>query len=158
MHQSTGTENEVARLRALQELGLLEMPDDKRFDRITRLAKVIFDTPIVFISFVDEEQQFFRSSMGIDITSTPRSISFCQYAIEHDQLMIIEDALLDNRFKTNPLVTGEPHIRFYAGAVLRSYDQYAIGTLCIIDTKPRTLTAQEQTLLLDLAQGGMDPL
>jgi diguanylate cyclase (GGDEF)-like protein/PAS domain S-box-containing protein len=158
MRHSTSTENEVARLRALQELGLLDMPDDQRFDRITRLAKVIFDTPIVFVSFIDKEQQFLKSSIGINITSTPRSISFCHHAIEQDQLMIVEDALLDERFKVNPLVIGEPHIRFYAGAVLRSYDRYAIGTLCIIDTRPRALTQEEQTLLLDLAQGAQNEL
>jgi diguanylate cyclase (GGDEF)-like protein/PAS domain S-box-containing protein len=158
MHQTTSTENEVARLRALQELGLLDMPDDHRFDRITRLTKVIFDTPIVFISFVGKDQQLLKSSIGTDIISTPRSISFCHHAIEQDKLMIVEDALLDERFQDNPLVIGDPHIRFYAGAVLRSYDQYPIGTLCIIDTKPRQLSEYEQTLLLDLAQGAQNEL
>lgn len=158
MQHSTSTENEVTRLRALQELGLLDIPDDDRFDRITRLAKTLFDTPIVFISFVGKEQQFLKSSIGTDITSTSKSLSFCRYAIEQNRLMIVEDALLDERFKTNPLVIGDPYIRFYAGAVLRSYDQYAIGTLCIIDTKPRILTEHEQTLLLDLAQDAQNEL
>lgn len=158
MQHPTSTENEVSRLRALQELGLLEMPDDQRFERITRLAKVVFNTPIVFISFVDEEEQFIKAGIGTNLTRTPKSLSFCRYAIEHNKLMIVEDALLDERFKTNPFVTGEPYIRFYAGAVLRSYDQYAIGTLCIVDTKPRVLTEHEQTLLLDLAQGAQNEL
>jgi len=158
MHQTTSTENEVARLRALQELGLLDMPDDDRFDRITRLTKVVFDTPVVFISFVGKDQQLLKFSIGTDIISTPRSISFCHHAIEQDKLMIVEDALLDERFQDNPLVIGDPHIRFYSGAVLRSYDQYPIGTLCIIDTKPRQLSEYEQTLLLDLAQGAQNEL
>lgn len=158
MNQVIVTDNEVERLRALRELGLLDTPPEERFDRITRLAKAIFNTSIVLISFVDEENQFFKSSIGISITKTPRNISFCAHAIVQDQLMIIEDALLDERFKDNPLVTGEPHIRFYAGAVLRSYDGFAVGTLCIIDTKPRTLTTQEQVLLADLAQGAQNEL
>lgn len=158
MSQVIINDNEVERLRALRELGLLDTPPDERFDRITRLAKTIFKTPIVLISFVDEENQFFKSCIGLDITSTPKEISFCAHAIVEDQLMVIEDTILDERFKNNPMVTGEPHIRFYAGAVLRSYDGYAVGTLCVIDTKPRTLTTQERVLLIDLAQGAQNEL
>jgi len=155
---TAGIENEVSRLKALHELGLLTSPSDERFERVTRLAKAIFDMPIVLISFIDKDVQFFKSSVGIDLTQTPKNISFCMHAIKEDKLMVVEDALEDERFKTNQLVLGKPHIRFYAGAVLRSYEQYAIGTLCIIDTKPRTLTEQQKTLLLDLAQGAQNEL
>lgn len=158
MDQILVSDIEVARLKALQGLGLLSLPTEKSFDRITRLTKVIFNTPIVLISFAGDNKQCFKSKIGINIIETPAGISFCSRAIEENRLMVVDDALLDERFRNNPLVIGEPFIRFYAGAILYSYDKKPIGTLCIIDTKPRTLAALEQDLLVDLAKGAQNEL
>ncbi|MBF0218961.1 MAG: PAS domain S-box protein [Gammaproteobacteria bacterium] len=143
-------DNENERLLALRNLSLLDTPPEPRFDRITRITKALFAVPITLVSLVDSERQWFKSRQGLDACETGRDISFCGHAILKDDLFIINDALNDARFADNPLVSGEPHIRFYAGAPLHAPGGERIGTLCLIDREPRELTAAQQTMLRDL--------
>lgn len=146
-------EGEKERLKALHATNLLDTPLEERFDRITRLAAAVFQAPIALISLVDESRQWFKSRCGLPAAETPRETSFCSLAIlsEHKEPFVVEDAALDERFATNPLVTGEPHVRFYAGRPVSGPDGHRLGTLCIIDTRPRTPSARELDLLRDLA-------
>lgn len=144
--------NEAVRLLALKNTHLLDTAPEERFDRFTRMAKLAFGVPIALVSLVDDKRQWFKSSQGLDAKETPRSISFCGHSILYDRPFIVEDALKDTRFADNPLVTGAPHIRFYAGAQLRNHEGYRLGTLCIIDTRPRSLNHDEQALLEELAR------
>jgi diguanylate cyclase (GGDEF)-like protein len=142
---------EEIRLKALYATGLLDTPAEGRFDRITRIARRLTDTPIATFTLVDRERQWFKSLLGIvGKTEDPREVSFCSCAIESPNIFTVEDAQLDPRFKDNPLVTGEPRIRFYAGKPVR-YDGELIGTLCIIDTEPRKLEPAMAQDLSDLA-------
>ncbi len=143
--------NEPTRLLALQECQLLDTPDEERFDRLTRLTKDVFGTSIVLISLVDAERQWFKSSQGLEACETGRDVSFCGHAILNEEIFQVSDARRDPRFIDNPLVTGQPKIRFYAGAPLNTSDGYRIGTLCIIDENPRQLNQQELASLRDLA-------
>ncbi|MDO6765957.1 sensor domain-containing diguanylate cyclase [Agarivorans sp. 1_MG-2023] len=143
--------NEDSRLKSLKELDILDTQPEERFDRITRMAKRLFDVPIALVSLVDENRQWFKSCFGVDASETPRDISFCGHAILGDETFQIEDALSDPRFADNPLVTGYPNIRFYAGHPLSTPDGEKIGTLCIIDTKPKSLSADDLIALDDLA-------
>lgn len=144
-------ENEIARLRALHGRAILDTPPEERFDRITRLAQHVFGVEIALISLVDADRQWFKSKQGLDACETGRDISFCGHAILDKSIFHMPDARLDSRFSDNPLVTGPPNIRFYAGAPLTTNDGYRIGTLCIIDHNPRQLTKQEFAVLRDLA-------
>lgn len=144
-------QNESSRLNSLRCLGILDTPPEERYDRITRLAKTIFNTPIVLVSIVDENRQWFKSCQGLSASETPRDISFCGHAILKKEIFIVEDASSDPRFADNPLVSEEPRIRFYAGAPLASPDGKLMGTLCIIDRKPRKLSARKKIILRDLA-------
>lgn len=144
--------DEAERLQALQSLHVLDSEREERFDRFTRLAKRLFSVPIALVSLVDAERQWFKSAQGLDgMSETPRDISFCGHAILRPQALIVPDALLDERFAGNPLVTGPPHIRFYAGRPLRSPSGYRVGTLCLLDTRPRELNDEDLALLGDLA-------
>ncbi len=143
--------NEEDRLAALARTGLLDTPPEERFDRYTRVARRLFDVPIALVSLVDEHRQWFKSRQGLDATQTPRDISFCGHALFFGQEFVVEDALRDPRFRDNPLVTGGPKIRFYAGSPLRSPDGHRIGTLCIIDRVPRTPGDDELQSLRDMA-------
>ena len=129
--------NEAQRMESLRSLHILDTPAEERFDRITRLAKRLFGVPIALVSLVDESRQWFKSRQGLDATETPREISFCGHSILCDDTMVIADAAQDERFADNPLVTDEPHIRFYAGCPVQTPDRQRIGTLCIIDRQPR---------------------
>ncbi|WP_449287712.1 ATP-binding protein [Marinobacter salarius] len=144
--------NEAVRLLALKRTHLLDTSPEERFDRFTRMAKLAFDVPIALVSLVDEKRQWFKSCQGLEARETPRDISFCGHAILSDHLFIVEDTHEDSQFADNPLVTGPPHIRFYAGAQLHSHDGYRLGTLCIIDTRPRTLDHDQRVLLEELAR------
>jgi diguanylate cyclase (GGDEF)-like protein len=144
-------ENERLRLDALRRLAVLDTPAEERFDRITRMARNMFDVPIALVSLVDENRQWFKSCCGLPVFETPRDISFCGHAILGETLFVVEDASQDTRFADNPLVTGEPHIRFYAGHPLEVGNGLKLGTLCIIDRKPRILGQREKALLSDLA-------
>ena len=143
--------NEPERLRALWARGLLDTPDEERFDRLTRLARRMFGVSVALVSLVDEDRQWFKSRQGLEAPETGRDISFCGHAILGDDIFEISDARADPRFSDNPLVTDEPHIRFYAGAPLATADGYRIGTLCLIDGQPRQLSDDERRALRDLA-------
>jgi diguanylate cyclase (GGDEF)-like protein len=144
-------QNETPRLATLRSLKLLDTPAEERFDRLTRLARRIFEVPIALVSLIDENRQWFKSCAGLGVSETPRDISFCGHAILQDDVFMIPDALADGRFHDNPLVTGAPGIRFYAGQPLRVPNGAKLGTLCLIDTRPRELDDEERGLLRDLA-------
>jgi len=151
--------NEHERLTVLHEYAIDRGIYDPGMDRITQLAVNMFDVPIALVSLVDEKYQLFVSHTGLDACETPRGVSFCSHAIKHTEIMIIPDARRDPRFADNPLVTGEPFIRFYAGAPLITPSEYAIGTLCLIDTKPREgLSKEDQQNLRDLSNLVLDRL
>lgn len=143
--------DEALRLTALEELKLLDTPPEERYDRITRLAARTFDTPIALVSLIDQDRQWFKSRHGLEAPETARDISFCGHAILREETFIIENALNDERFADNPLVTGAPNIRLYAGAPLHDRHGYRIGTLCVIDNKPRLFSEDDKTTLRDLA-------
>ena len=144
-------DNELQRLRALYDRAILDTPAEERYDRLTRLARQLFGTRMAFISLVDAERQWFKSCQGLGASEIGRDISFCSHTILAGDILHITDACLDPRFSANPLVTGPPHVRFYAGAPIATADGYRIGTLCVLDDKPRTLTPQELQALRDLA-------
>ena len=139
---------EQERLAALRAWQLLDTPAEQAFDDLTMLASQLCETPIALVSLVDESRQWFKSRVWLEATETPRSMAFCAHAICGTTTMIVEDTLLDPRFRRNPLVTGEPNIRFYAGAPLTDSQGHALGTLCVIDRQPRQLSA-EQTVALE---------
>ena len=147
MKQPPIPENESERLGALRALLLLDTPPEERFDRIVQFAAREFDVPIALISLVDENRQWFKSRVGLDTCETSREVSFCGHALSMDAPLVIEDALLDERFADNPLVTGPPHIRFYAGAQLRLASGLVVGTLCLIDQAPRRLDEMDLGIL-----------
>ena len=142
---------EIDRLAALRALQVLDTPAESRFDQITALVSQIFSCQIVLVSLVDADRQWFKSRQGLDACETSRDISFCGHAILQDGLFEICDALADVRFADNPLVTGAPFIRFYAGHTLKNSDGYALGTLCLIDSQPRQLTFAEKQQLAGFA-------
>ena len=142
-------ENRVASLHALK---VLDTPAEERFDRLTRIASQLFDVPIALVSLVDTNRQWFKSNHGLEARETGRDLSFCGHAIATERVFVVENACEDSRFADNPLVTGEPHIRFYAGQPLRSSDGSLVGTFCLIDRKPRRFDERERSLLADLAR------
>jgi diguanylate cyclase (GGDEF)-like protein len=142
---------ETRRLAALRSLTILDTAPEERFDRLTRLASRLFEVPIALVSLVDENRQWFKSKVGLDVCETPRDISFCGHAILYDEILHVSDTHLDARFQDNPLVTKDPHIRFYAGCPLRTQEGDRLGTLCLIDRVPRVLSDDFCTLLRDLA-------
>jgi len=143
--------NEPERIAALRALKMLDTPAEERFDRITRIAMQHFGIPIALVSLVDANRQWFKSRQGLDATETPRNVSFCGHAILGEDIFNIPDALKDLRFCDNPLVTGPPNIRFYAGAPLHAPGGERVGTLCVMGSHSRTLSAQDLALLRDLA-------
>ncbi len=145
-------EKEPERLEALQRYEILDTESEQRFDDLTLLAKHICDAPIALISFVDAERQWFKSRIGLTASQTPRAVSFCGHAILEEDVMVVPDAAADARFADNPMVTGEPGIRFYAGAPLLTSTGHALGTLCVIDRKPRELTEEQLEALRVLAR------
>ncbi|MCP9934545.1 sensor domain-containing diguanylate cyclase [Cyanobium sp. Candia 9D4] len=143
-------DDEPLRLAKLRSLGLLDTGQDARFDRLTRLAQRIFKVPIAMVSLVDEHRQWSKSTSGLGGSEASRSVSFCGHAILGSEVFIVPDALEDERFHDNPLVLGEPHVRFYAACPL-TVDHRKIGTLCIVDQAPRTLDGEQIEILKDLA-------
>lgn len=143
---------ETARLAALDRYAILDTEPEQSFDDLVTLAAHICKTPIAMLSLVDDHRQWFKSILGVQIRETPRDVSFCAHAIQQADLFIVSDALNDARFRENPLVTGEPHIRFYAGAPLVTEDQYALGTLCVVDCQPRELDSDQKEALQAVAR------
>ncbi|CAM3479534.1 Putative diguanylate cyclase AdrA [Bordetella sputigena] len=144
--------NESARIAQLRSLQILDTLPEERFDRLTRLARRMFDVPIALVSLVDVNRQWFKSRQGLDTAETPRDVSFCAHAILDDAVLEVPDARNDGRFSDNPLVTGNPGIRFYAGCPLNVGNGMRVGTLCLVDTEPRRLSDEDRTLLQDLAK------
>jgi phosphoribosyl 1,2-cyclic phosphodiesterase/CheY-like chemotaxis protein len=144
-------EDEPERLAALHRLDILDTEPEERFDKLTRIAAALFDVPIALISMVDENRQWFKSAYGTSVCEGPRDMSFCAHAILATAVMIVPDALLDSRFADNPVVVNDPRVRFYAGCPLVS-DGRCVGTLCLIDIRPRDLDATAIRLLQDLAE------
>ncbi len=146
------TKNEVARLLRLKQLMVLDTAPEPLFDEITKLASQISGAPIALISLVDEDRQWFKSNVGIEAANeTPRDIAFCAHAILDNKIMEVQDAIKDSRFSENPLVISDPNIRFYAGAPLALPDNINIGTLCVLDRAPNSLSALQKKVLIGLA-------
>jgi GAF domain-containing protein len=142
---------EAARLRCLRRLQILDTAPDKTFDAISRAAARHFKVPIVLVSLVDANRQWFKSTVGIDACESERANSFCSYAIQADGVFVVEDARQDPRFMDHAMVTGAPFIRFYAGAPI-TVDGHNVGTFCIIDENPRTLSPIQQSELARMAR------
>jgi diguanylate cyclase len=151
MHIAARPPSESARQATLDALQLLDTAPEPVFDRITRLTSRLLDVPIALFSLVDRDRQWFKSRVGLDAAQTPREQAFCAHTILQDDPLVVEDAARDERFAGNPLVTGAPNIRFYAAAPVRTSAGHAIGTLCAIDSRPRTLSAEDLQTLQDLA-------
>lgn len=135
--------NEVERLRTLRLYNIIDTQAEQAFDDLARLAAAICETPIGLVSIVDESRQWFKARVGLDVPQTPRDVAFCAHAIQQPDVFVVEDATKDSRFSSNPLVTEDPAIRFYAGAPLVVADGSALGTLCVIDRQPRRLTSEQ---------------
>lgn len=146
------SQNEEQRVASLCALGILDTPPEQRFDRFTAIAAAAFSVPISLVSLIDVDRQWFKSRFGLEAAETPRSSAFCSHAIETVDTFVVPDALLDSRFANNPLVLGAPHIRFYAGSPIYSHSGYPLGTLCIIDTRPRQFDKAQRDMLEALAR------
>jgi diguanylate cyclase (GGDEF)-like protein len=144
--------DELLRLETLRSLKILDTEPEERFDRITRLARKLFATPIALVSLVDSDRQWFKSEQGLSVAETPRDVSFCAHAIIRDEILVISDTQADERFRDNPLVTNSPSIRFYAGYPLSAPDGKKIGTLCVIDRVPRQFDVEDRETLQDLGE------
>lgn len=143
--------DELARIRTLRSLGVLDTPAEAVFDRLAKLASIVCDTPIALVSLVDADRQWFKANWGLEgVSETSRSIAFCDKAIAGDGVFVVEDAQQDPRFAANPLVVGSPNIRFYAGAPIRMSDGSAVGTVCVIAREPRSLTQSQLAILTEL--------
>ena len=145
-------DNEQERLRELEDLDILDTLEEQAYDDLTEIAAQICDVPIALVSLVDAGRQWFKSHHGLDARETPRALAFCAHAILDDQLFIVEDSTKDPRFADNPLATGVPHVKFYAGAPLVISKNVRLGTLCVIDDHPRSLSQQQKSALQALAR------
>lgn len=152
MLEAPAPRNDDERVATLRALNILDTGSEERFDRLTRLATKLFEVPIALVSLIDEKRQWFKSVKGLSVSETPRNISFCGHVVFCHETLVIKDASRDARFADNPLVTGPPHIRFYAGYPLKDIDGYVMGTLCIIDSVPRAFSREDLQNLTDLGQ------
>jgi GAF domain-containing protein len=144
--------NETARLAALERYAILDSDPEQAFEDLTLLASFICKTPIALISLVDGDRQWFKSRIGITASETSRDVAFCSTAILQTDVFVIPDALKDERFRNNPLVVDDPHIRFYAGAPLINEEGLALGTICVVDKTPRELSPEERDALKALSR------
>jgi diguanylate cyclase (GGDEF)-like protein/PAS domain S-box-containing protein len=143
--------SEAQRLETLRRFAILDTPDEEVFDRVTRLVARLFEAPIALITLIDETRQWFKSRYGSDVLETQRALAFCDYAIRSDDVLVVPDMTLDPRFSNNAFVLGEPKIRFYAGAPLIAADGTKVGTVCVLDRKPRQLNATQLEVLEHLS-------
>ncbi|HEY2351614.1 MAG TPA: GAF domain-containing protein [Candidatus Acidoferrum sp.] len=150
--ETTKPRNEEGRIAALEKYAILDTDPELAFDDLTLLASCVCKTPMALISLVDEERQWFKSRVGLSVSETSRDVAFCSTAILQSGIFIVPDALQDERFRNNPLVVSEPHIRFYAGAPLITEDGFALGTLCVVDQKPRELEPEQKDALKALSR------
>jgi len=144
--------NEAARLAALERYAILDTDPEQSFEDLTLLASFICKTPIALISLVDGDRQWFKSRIGISATETSRDVAFCSSAILQTDVFVVPDALKDDRFRNNPLVVDDPHIRFYAGVPLINEEGLALGTICVVDQTPRELSGDERDALKALSR------
>lgn len=151
-------DNEAQRLQALESYRVLDTPPEKGFDDLTLIAADALDVPIALVSLVDADRQWVKSRYGLDFLETPRDVSFCGHVVAEEKVLVVEDALKDMRFSDNPLVTGEPFVRFYAGCPVRTDDGHVLGTVCAIDHEKRTLTDKQRAVLKRLAAQAMNQL
>lgn len=145
-------ENEAERLKALIDAAILDTPPEEAFDKIARLAAHICGTEFSVIGLIDDKRQWYKSTFGFEGTEAPRELTFCAHGLVKPELMEVYDATKDERFKGNPAVTGEPHIRFYAGAPLIDSNGFALGTLCVFDSKIKTLEDFQKEALKTFAK------
>jgi two-component system, NtrC family, sensor kinase len=154
--QGTGmTIDEKARLSALHHYEILDTSPEQIYDDVTALASLICGTPISMVSLVDADRQWFKSAVGVDIRETPRSVSFCAHTLGTAKTLVVGDAQKDPRFMDNPVVVSEPKIRFYAGAPIVDPEGHVLGTVCVIDTTPRTISPIQVAALEALARHTM---
>lgn len=151
MQKPDTPKDEPNRLKTLRSLHILDTPPEERFDRLARMAKRMFKVPIALVTLVDDNRQWFKSCIGLDVRETSRDVSFCGHAILGGDVFIVPDATQDPRFADNPLVVGDPHIRFYAGCPLIAPNGSKLGTLCIIDHQPRHFDPDDIEAMQDLA-------
>lgn len=144
--------DEIQRLEALHRYNILDTSREAEFDDLTCLAAYICQAPIAVVTFVDADRQWFKSEVGLGVSETPRNVSICTHAIRNKDILIVPDLMKDERFVHNPLITGEPHLRFYAGVPLETNDGFALGTICVLDTQPRELDEQQKAALRSLAR------
>jgi len=152
MIDSGSTIDEERRVAALHRYSILDTLPEQIYDDVTALASLICGTPMSLVSLVDAERQWFKSTVGVEMRETPRALSFCAHTLGTRSTLIVPDAQQDTRFMDNPLVTGQPGIRFYAGAPIVEANGHALGTVCVIDTKPRSLSPIQIAALEALAR------
>jgi GAF domain-containing protein len=153
--QASAINGELMRLAFLQNLNILDTPIEERYERITRIACRVLGVPIAALVFVDATRQWFKSIQGVPLTELPRNISFCDYTIQGNEILIVPNATLDDRFKDGQMVVGDLQIRFYAGCPLQISNGIRVGTLCVFDRQPRQLQADDVQFLKDLADSAI---
>ena len=147
--------NECDRVAALHRYGILDTPKEQEYDEIASLASALCKTPVAVVNFVDHERQFFKAEVGLGVTETPLETSFCGHALLEEDILVVPDTTLDHRFRDNPLVANEPHLRFYAGVLLTTSENFPIGTVCVLDYAPRELDSNQIKGLKFLAKHAM---